>query len=764
MRYDFRDVRFADTSGNPLSYYIESYTAFSSAIFWVKLPANSAKILMYYGNGSVNSASSGADTFEFFEDWKTDTIAFGTKWTLLHGTYTWKVGYVTLSSTSLNSIIATNQTFSRGNICEFYITHDKGNRTVTGFYDNPTGKCAAWCGAVTGSDCDQKYCYDTAATWSNDAVTRYGTPPNLYTIKYSNWAYFAVNGVSRGSISTNVPSVALPITFYSEVNKGAIVIYWVRVRKYVSTEPILTLGTKFVRTNNGFVPKHDYFEDSVTIEISTDDAIKDYFTDSVGINISTDFFRGEATKIIDDLTIDVSLVEGPLIRRDELRDYSLVSCDISKSITDAYFQLSAEFADSKVQDENSTVKYYARDAQGTPHLLFWGKNIVNSPVIGSYYSSLHMQAADNTRNLAVQKIPWNYQVISLAGAFSTWPLWVSALVDYHKTGVLVKRIIDTGMPDKQFVFKPETTRLDAINEICRYCGLIFNIKLIEHDGVMVPGFFAVPASEIDQITGGFDLPTSIEFSGQNNYNITASPKIEGIQDEKYNMVTVYGGITSTGETTVASVYTPAVEEGERAREYRIQDNFIEEKGSTAEIEAIKWLLYFNAPRATVSIQFVNRFDFELYQRVRFGTGFTHKLRELTNSIQLPYVIAFDPRDEINSKHTIDVSKVPRPTWLRISEIKYHSTKQTETVDLKLITDYIYSSVDPVVPSPYSQYISPGYFKPVSDDSISTIQDVVTNTVEKQLTPEICTVLSKDEENLTMVVQTQSGKLVTVRYG
>ena len=114
------------------------------------------------------------------------------------------------------------------------------------------------------------------------------------------------------------------------------------------------------------------------------------------------------------------------------------------------------------------------------------------------------------------------------------------------------------------------------------------------------------------------------------------------------MVTVYGTIADTGATTVASAYMPSVEAGIKAREYRIQDYSIEEKGSTAEIEAIKWLLYFNAPRATVLMSLVNRFDFELYQRVRFGSGFPLDLQELTNSI-VPYVYAFDPRDEDNTK-------------------------------------------------------------------------------------------------------------------
>jgi hypothetical protein len=108
-----------------------------------------------------------------------------------------------------------------------------------------------------------------------------------------------------------------------------------------------------------------------------------------------------------------------------------------------------------------------------------------------------------------------------------------------------------------------------------------------------------------------------------------------------------------------------------------------------------------------------------------------------------------------------VAGVPRPAWLRISEIKYHSEHALETVDVTAITDFIYSSVDPVVPEPYSQFLSPGYMKPIIDDLIQTTQTIVDDSIEKQLTPESCTVLSINEDGKTAVVQTASGKIVTV---
>jgi len=83
---DGADVRFTDSSGNELNYWIESwdYTG-KSAKVWVKVPSVPAGsitvILMYYGNPSASSLSNGDETFEFFDDFTGDL----SKWTYVQG-------------------------------------------------------------------------------------------------------------------------------------------------------------------------------------------------------------------------------------------------------------------------------------------------------------------------------------------------------------------------------------------------------------------------------------------------------------------------------------------------------------------------------------------------------------------------------------------------------------------------------------------------------------------------------------------------------
>jgi len=72
MQPDFSDIRFLDSDNSTeLSHWRESYTASTTATFWVKvpvLPSGNKTIYLYYGNPAAGSASDGWNTFEFFDD------------------------------------------------------------------------------------------------------------------------------------------------------------------------------------------------------------------------------------------------------------------------------------------------------------------------------------------------------------------------------------------------------------------------------------------------------------------------------------------------------------------------------------------------------------------------------------------------------------------------------------------------------------------------------------------------------------------------
>jgi len=748
MTADGRDFRFYDLSGNRLPHYIESVTASSFSV-WVKLPASHTKILFYFGNGVAESKSSASEVFNLWDDF--DGEALSSEWTVVGGTATVSNSILTLGDANYNSIIRGSTTFGTGTMVEMKMYHPNQNQTICGYW-SASNQRACWLGASGPNYNDQTHTYNgSTSTTTDDGVNRGGTTYYVYGITYESGSIgFYVDGSFRRTMTTTTPSGSIPIAFYSTVAKGNLIVDWVRVRT--------------ITTITGALGQIKRLADSMYYETVTETVIEIIPEIQIRHNPqwkAPQIYYGFIKTPSAYLKMQPS--QPVLKERRELRDYAIVSCDVSRSINDAYMQLSTEFQNLMVPPEGSTVKHYARDSEGTPHLIFHGKILTNSPTHGYYSQTVKMQAADNSINLVTQPVPWLYQVIDTS--VDTIPDWLIRILEPEKTGIYPKTLIDTNKEPTQFIFDPKTKKLEAIKEIAKYAGCMYQTKLVtrEIDGNIIirPEFYFVPPERIDEPVNGFDLPAPLVLS-TDNCILISDPQVTRESEEKYNSVIVYGVLSENGETVVAQAFSYEVYSGEqKPKTYTIEDNAITEKGSTAEREAIKWLLYFLSDRVEVSVSFLNMFDLDLYQRIRFGNGFSKELQGLTNTKQVQYVAACDPRDPPNSTHLIDVSGVPRPAWLRISSIKYKSEHISETVTVTAITDNIYSVVDPIVQEPYSFYLSPGYYKPVIDDLVNTTQSIVEDKLEKQLTPESCTVLSIDEENKTAVVQTASGKIVTV---
>lgn len=747
MTDDGRDLRFFDKEGNKLSYFLETITSSTFSV-WVKLPALHDKIIMFFGNGLATSESSASDVFDLFDDFEGSTI--GSEWTVAGGSASVSNSTLVLGGAQ-NSLIRGSSTFGPGHLVEMRMYHPNQNQTICGFW-SATNQRACWLGASGTNYNDHVHTYNGSnSTSTDDGVNRSGTTFYKYGITYELGSIgFYVNDSFRRTVTATTPTGNIPLSFYSTANKGNLVVDWVRVRKITSITG--TLG-KLTRKTGAI-----YYETTTETSIEIIPEIQL----SHRPQWKTPQIYYEYIKLPSSF---MGMVPGePTFKeRRELGDYAIVSCEVNRSINDAYIQLSTEFQNLTVPPEGSTIKHNAYDSHGNPHLLFHGKILTNSPTHGHYSQTVKMHAADNSINLVTQPVPWVYQVIDTA--VDTVPNWLVRILEPEKSGVYPKTLIDTNKEPKQFVFDPKTKKLEAIKELAKYAGCLYQTRLItrEIDGTPIirPEFYFVPPERIDEPVNGFDLPAPLELN-VDDCKLASDPQVTNESEEKYNSVLVYGVLSENGESVVAQAFSYEVYTGEqKPKVYIIEDNAITEKGSTAEREAIKWLLYFLSKRVKVTMSFVDRFDLELYQRIRFGPGFSNKLQELTSSTQVQQVAACDPRDIENSTHRIDVSGAPRPAWLRISDIKYHSEHKLETVAVTAITDNIYSVVDPIVPEPYNEYLSPGYYKPVIDDLVDTTQSIVEDKLEKQLTPESCTVLSINEENKTAVVQTASGKIVTV---
>jgi hypothetical protein len=87
-RPDFGDIRFTDSDGTLLNYWIQSISR-GIATIWLKvnndLSLTDQTIYLYYGNSAATTTSDGDDTFLFFDDFSSGTLD---KWNVVTGTWT----------------------------------------------------------------------------------------------------------------------------------------------------------------------------------------------------------------------------------------------------------------------------------------------------------------------------------------------------------------------------------------------------------------------------------------------------------------------------------------------------------------------------------------------------------------------------------------------------------------------------------------------------------------------------------------------------
>ncbi len=128
MKSDFGDVRFVDSAGSAeLSYWLESFTPSTSAIFWVKVPlisTGSSSIKLIYGNPDATTTSNPSSVFDVYDDFNGSTLDTS-KWTQ-HGSggqISFNGGLITLSgaSDSISSIIKSKTTINMPAIVEAYV-------------------------------------------------------------------------------------------------------------------------------------------------------------------------------------------------------------------------------------------------------------------------------------------------------------------------------------------------------------------------------------------------------------------------------------------------------------------------------------------------------------------------------------------------------------------------------------------------------------------------------------------------------------------
>jgi len=252
MQADFDDLRFGDTDGNCLSYWVQTYTVASTATVWMKVPLISpptTPIYMYYGNPSASSASDGDATFEFFDDFEGTSLDTN-KWVHNGGSYS--VGNSEFTGVGPLDWVEWVKTNS------YQIS---GNKIVE-FRLKPTADHTDWDAGIcigewkftdeTYNHCGNCMAIDRAKVWGNYTYISQSRVDNDYhdyrVVLDGSTAHFHDDTISRSHTSeyAGAPGGEIPegyIFLFSDpdgANRDA-KYDWIFVRKYASTVPTTTL-------------------------------------------------------------------------------------------------------------------------------------------------------------------------------------------------------------------------------------------------------------------------------------------------------------------------------------------------------------------------------------------------------------------------------------------------------------------------------------------------------------------------------------------
>jgi len=263
MQVDFDDLRFTNSSGTPLDYWLERKTDSTSATVWVEIDSLAASgdttIYMYYGNAGVSTASSGDNTFLFFDDFSGGSL----------DTNKWNVRlpqYFTIVSGELqageggsgwNKDIAAKTTFDRADLSfEMKYRWTSSNASydalmfgwkdndgtwnssnyynlIYGYYDSGNGTCTVSCPVYVYEDGTGRGTVGGSWTVGQQYVTR-------VRMKEAGGAYYeqSTDGGVNWTLSYNTSystesSVHPAVTLYSGVH----MFDDMRVRKWMTSEP-----------------------------------------------------------------------------------------------------------------------------------------------------------------------------------------------------------------------------------------------------------------------------------------------------------------------------------------------------------------------------------------------------------------------------------------------------------------------------------------------------------------------------------------------
>jgi hypothetical protein len=244
---DFEDIRFTDDDGSTLlDYWLEEYTPYDNAIFWVEVSDNldtAQSIYIYFGNPRAGSETNGEATFPFFDDFN-DNFLDTSKWEEWHtaGSVTEFEGLLTVNggASGWQSLGGTTE-FSYDHSFEMraFASTDSSNAVQFGADERsadgnaPNGYNSAYFDYYDGSFC-------TSRRNSLQEATMRSVPLDVF----AHWAIHFHSSILRfyhddsliATHTVNVPTTSMGL-WIADIYSESVSFDWAFTRKCVDSEP-----------------------------------------------------------------------------------------------------------------------------------------------------------------------------------------------------------------------------------------------------------------------------------------------------------------------------------------------------------------------------------------------------------------------------------------------------------------------------------------------------------------------------------------------
>ena len=312
IRSDLGDLRFNDSSGNALSYWIEDPTA-SAAKIWVNvtsIPASpsTATIYMYYGNPSATSQSNGGNTFVFFDDFSGSSLD-STKWTLNRwygsGSYSATVanGYVEIYSgatTAAGIVAKTGVSFPFAVEGRYRIV--AGSENWHAITQTSSGTDSDWVrvGYSATYFYYQKKVSGTISTYQYFSRTLPTSWTRISIIWTSSSAQYFENGAQVNTVTTQDRFTSGTNYLQLSTWDGGKSDYdWIAIRNYVNPEPTYSVGSEQQLVSYAYSVSYGQLstESQLTVRIPTFSPVQT-FTANVSGSFTAPTPLPDAIKII----------------------------------------------------------------------------------------------------------------------------------------------------------------------------------------------------------------------------------------------------------------------------------------------------------------------------------------------------------------------------------------------------------------------------------------------------------------------------------